>query len=678
VARIRPITPGDADAWRAFHSRLSQHSIQLRFFAPHPDPSPAEIEHFVRVDYVDRMAFVVEQDGAIRGIGRYDGIEPATAEIAFVVEDADQGRGIGTLLLEYLVAYASAQGLLRFVADTLVDNTQMLGVFRGAGFREQTSTSAGVTRVVLDLTLTGAMRRRIDELEWQADVASVRRILEPRTIAVLGTSRSGSGIGNRVLANLVEGRLRGRLAAINPHADPHVAGGVTWCRAMTDCPFPIDLAVVAVPPAAILTVIDDCASAGVHALVVLTSGFAEAGADGVHLQSAIVERAHRAGIRIVGPNCLGIVNTASDVSMNATFASTLVRPGRVALASQSGAVGIALLEQTRKLDLGVSSFLSMGNKADVSGNDLLRYWYRDTATRVILLYLESLGNPRKFFDIARTVSRIKPIVVMKSGCSVAGARAAASHTAAMASPDRAVDTLFAQGGVVRAMSLEEMLALGALFDHTRAPCGSRIAVIGNAGGAGVLAVDTADEVDLTVEPLPPAMQERLRALVPGAATVENPVDLGAGCTPEVFAHALDCLAACPEVDAVVAIHADVPQLPTSAFVELASATAARTETPVIAVTLGVDSHEHAPIALFTFPENAVRCLARLVAYGRWRDTDPGTVPALAGVDVGAAREVVRRVLSDHPHGRWLDPHGFGHAARGVRPATHRGAPCPHP
>jgi acyl-CoA synthetase (NDP forming)/RimJ/RimL family protein N-acetyltransferase len=655
VARLRPIRPTDRAAWRAFYSRLSEQSIQLRFLGAHSSPTDAEVEHFVVVDYLDRMAFVVEQRGEIIGIGRYDRADTMSAEIAFAVDDAFQGRGIGTLLLEYLVGYAYSRGIRRFVADTMAHNVAMLSVFRRAGFAQESSTEWGVTRVSLDLSLTPAVQERVDADAWRASVASLRSIMAPTSIAVIGASRSGTGVGIEILRNLLNGGYQGQLFAVNPAAEPHSSDGASWYRTIAECPIRVSLAIVAVPSSLVLGTVDQCAEAGVAGLIIVTSGFAEAGAEGASLQAEILDRAHRGGLRIIGPNCIGVINTAPGASMNASFAAQTTIHGHLALGSQSGALGIALLEETRRLDIGVSSFVSMGNQADIGSHELLRYWHQDASTRVILLYLEALTDPPKFFEVARIVTRTKPIVVMKSGRSVVGARAAASHTAALASSDRAADALFAQAGVIRAKTLDEMLALGTFLDHSPIPEGPRVAIIANAGGAGVLAADTADEMNLEVVPLRSETQRALRGLDPDAAAVDNPVDLGSGATAEVYQAALGILARSGEVDVIVAIHADVPRLSTDDFVSLASEVAWREGLPTVAVTLGVDSHGHADVARFAFPESAVRALAQAVRYGQARLSDPGTFPELAGVERDVAKSMVERIVHESGGGRWLDP-----------------------
>jgi acyl-CoA synthetase (NDP forming)/GNAT superfamily N-acetyltransferase len=655
VARIRPIRPTDGDAWRSFYSRVSERSIYLRFFGLHPHPTDDEVEHFVVVDYAERMAFVVEQHGEIIGIGRYDLAKVGSAEIAFLVEDASQRRGVGTLLLEFLVGYAYSRGIRRFVADTLADNAAMLSVFRRAGFEQVSTTEGGVTRVVLDLSLTPAVYERVDANAWQACVASLRTIMTPTSIAVIGASRSGTGVGSEILRNLIDGGYRGQLFAVNPAVDPHSSDEVSWFRTVDDCPGPVSLSIVAVPATAVLDTVDRCAAADVGGLIIVTSGFAETGAEGAKLQADVVDRAHRGALRIIGPNCLGVINTAPGTSMNATFGTRTTIHGHLALGSQSGALGIALLEETRRLDVGISSFVSLGNQADIASHDLLRFWHQDVSTRVILLYLEALTDPPTFFDVARIVTRTKPVVVMKSGRSVVGARAAASHTAALASSDRAADTLFEQAGVIRATTLDEMLALGALLDHSPIPDGPRVAIVSNAGGAGILAADAADELNLNVVPLRSETQQALRALGPGIAAVDNPVDLGSGADPGLYYAALGILAKRGDVDAVVAIHADLPQLSTEDFVSLASEVAWREGFPVVAVTLGVDSRGHADVARFAFPESAVRALARVVRYGQFRASGSGVFPELAGVQRDVANSIVERIVHESGGGRWLNP-----------------------
>ena len=400
------------------------------------------------------------------GVARYDR-EPGTdsAEVAFVVSDEHQGRGIGTVLLEHLAAAARERGITRFVAETLAHNDQMLGVFRAAGFAERTRIEDGVVHVELLIEPTDRARAAIEEREHRAEAASVARLLTPRSVAVIGASRNPDTVGHQVLRNLLAGGFAGPVYPVNPGAE-HVAS-VKAYPTVLDVPGAVDLAVVAVPAAAVLEVVRQCAAKGVAGLVVLSAGFGEVG--DVAAQAELRDLARRNGMRLVGPNCIGVVNTA--IGLDATFSPYAPSPGRIAMQSQSGALGIAILERSARIGLGVSSFVSVGNKADVSGNDLLQYWEDDPGTDVVLLYLESFGNPRKFARIARRVSRRKPIVAVKSGRSAAGVRAASSHTAAMASPDIAVDALFRQAGVIRVDTLDELFDMALVLGSQPLPGG---------------------------------------------------------------------------------------------------------------------------------------------------------------------------------------------------------------
>ena len=468
TARVRPIRPDDADALRALHARLSPESVILRFFGPHPRLSAAEVERFTHVDGVDRLALVAERAEDLVAVARYDRSPGAEeAEVAFVVDDAFQGRGLGTILLEHLASWARTRGIRRFVADTLAENFRMLGVFRDAGFARQFSRSSEVMRVVLDIAPSAEARGAADERDRRAVVRSMDRLLRPSSIAVVGASRDPGTIGHQLVVNLLAGGFTGPVYPVNPSATS-VAGVPAWPR-LDAVPAPVDLAVVAVPADAVAGVVEDCGHGGVGALVVISAGFAETGAPGAARQRALTHLAHANGMRMVGPNCFGVVNTDASISMNATFAPTPPVRGPIGFASQSGGLGIAILGEAGARGLGLSSFVSLGNKADVSGNDALLWWEQDPATDVVLLYLESFGNPRRFGRVAGRLSRTKPIVAVKSGRSTAGVRGASSHTAALAGADAAVEALFQRTGVIRADTIEELFDLAMLLDSQPAP-----------------------------------------------------------------------------------------------------------------------------------------------------------------------------------------------------------------
>ena len=413
----------------------------------------------------------------------------------------------------------------------------MLEVFHAAGFRQESrSIEYGVVHLAFDIEPTGESLAASERRAWTAGVQSIARVLRPQSIAVIGAGRNPIGIGHSVVRNLIDGGFKGSVYPVNPNVDTLL--GLACAPTVEAIEGPVDLAVLAIPAAQCIEAVDACARKAVKGLVVISSGFAEVGAEGAALQRELLLRAHRGGMRVVGPNCFGVINTAPDVSMNATFASRAPIHGGLAFASQSGALGIAILEQSLTSGLGLSSFVSMGNKCDVSSNDLLRYWQQDGETRAILLYLESFGNPRAFARVAPVVSRTTPIVVVKSGRSSAGTRAAASHTAALASPDTVVDALFHQAGVIRVDTLEELLDCGQLLANQPALAGNRLAIVGNAGGAAVLAADTCEAAGLSVPEFDAATQAALRELAGPNAGVSNPVDLGAGATPKLFEDAL--------------------------------------------------------------------------------------------------------------------------------------------
>jgi succinyl-CoA synthetase alpha subunit/GNAT superfamily N-acetyltransferase len=430
TARIRYVTVADGPSVVALHARLSPETVRLRYFGAHPKLADAELARLVGEAQPDHLVLVAERGGLLIGIAQYDRIPDSDlAEVAFVVDDAHQGVGIGTLLLEYLASEGRKNGLKRFAADTLLENNLMLQLFRDAGFTQQSVLESGVTRVVMDIAPTVEALASLYERDRKAAARSMGRLLRPRSVAVIGASRTPGTVGYELVRNLVSGSFQGPVYPVNPSA-ARIAS--LPCFASVEAiPGMVDLAVVAVPATAVRGVVEACGRKGVGGLVVVSSHFAEDGIAGAALEREAVQLAHSFGMRVVGPNCFGVLNTDPEISMNATFARDTPMSGRLGFASQSGGLGIAILAEAKKRGIGLSSFVSMGNKADVSGNDLLSWWRDDDATAVALLYLESFGNPRKFARLAREFSRSKPVVAVKSGRSAVGRRAASSHTAAL-------------------------------------------------------------------------------------------------------------------------------------------------------------------------------------------------------------------------------------------------------
>jgi acyl-CoA synthetase (NDP forming)/GNAT superfamily N-acetyltransferase len=663
VVRIRPATDADEDRLLALHEAASDRSIYLRYFSLNRragDRYVAKVLH----GGAREIVLVAEEHGAVVGMAgctRLDGT--ADAEVAMLVADSHQRRGVGTLLLEHLAAAARHAGIRSFVADTLADNGLVQQVFTDAGFQVERRPDQDVTHVRMSLASTPAAQNAVDLRERSADVASLRRVLAPRSIVVVGASDRPGSVGGAVLGNIIAGHYRGILRAVNPNR--RWVQGLRAHPSLLSLPEPVDLAIVAVPGPAVEQVIRDCGERGIPAAVVISAGFGETDTNGADRERQLLHTAREAGVRLVGPNCLGIAAPVAGVRLNATFGATPPPPGVVGLASQSGALGIGLLAEAAHRHIGVSGFVSLGNKLDVSGNDLLLYWEDDPTTKVIALYLESFGNPEKFLRHARRIARSKPIVALKAGRTDAGARGGASHTAAAATPDVVVTTLLQQAGVIQVRSTEELLDVLQLMSGQPVPTGNRLGIIGNAGGPGILAADASADAGLEVPELSPATQDALRAAAPGLASAHNPIDLGAAAGPDGYEKAMCALLASGEVDAAVVIHAatSVSDPPSVAAAIRRAARTGGAGTTVAAVLIGTDAdgaltdptdmvHTLPPYA---FPEAAVRAIGHAAAYGAWLRRPAGTVRRPSDMDRGAARAVAVRALAEHPDGWWLDP-----------------------
>ena len=658
VAHLRPIRPEDGEGLIKFHGTLSPETKYLRFFSAHPELSSSEVERFTHVDYERRLAFVLELRGELIAVGRYDAADDGhSAEVAFVVSDRHQGRGIGSLLLEYLAIAARRRGIEHFFADTLASNQRMLRVFRDTGYTVTSRFEDGVVRVEIPLVHSPALVDAIERREHHAEAASIARLLRPRSIAVIGVGRQPGSIGHELFLNILRHGFEGPVYPVNPTASS-VASVRAW-PSITDVPDEIDLAVVVVPAARAVEVVEQCASKGVKHLVVVTGGFAEIGADGAASEARLLRAARGAGMRVVGPNCVGIVNTDPEVRLDATFAATVPTPGRIGFLSQSGALGIEVLSAASEVGIGVSTFVSVGNKADVSGNDLLQYWEDDDATAVLLLYLESFGNPRKFSRIARRISRNKPIVAVKSGRSDVGQRAASSHTAAMASSDRAVDAVFQHTGVIRVGSVRELLDLAQLLESQPLPGGRRVAILGNSGGPGILAADACAAVGLAVPTMSKAAIVALEAAVPKNSAVNNPIDMTAAAGPGHFRAAIEILLRDETIDAVAIIFTPTV-VADSAAIGAAIVEAARGATkPVVVNFLATPvrpptlTDGRVRIPWYRTIEDAIGAIGSAVKYTEWRSRPPGELPKFGPEPRSTVRTFTANVVAANPQGRWL-------------------------
>lgn len=652
---VRPIRPEDRERLSDFYARLSPETLHARFFDLCP-PERAMTYSPTVVDYNLEFGVIGQSAGDIVAVAHYFASkhEPKVAEVAFAIADAAQGSGVGTKLLEVLVAAALVHRIERFEADVLVDNRRMLDVFRGMGFKITSEVALGTVHLSFPIASTLLTEQRAAERSQSAAAASMRAIFAPRSIAVVGASRRPGRLGNEIVRNLLHTGYRGSLYAVNPHAInvESVPAFESLCAIDGD----VELAIIAVPASQVEAVLDDCIAKRVAAVVIITAGFSETGEDGRAMERRLLEKARRAGIRMVGPNCMGVINTDPATQMHATFSPVFPPSGNVAMSSQSGALGLAVLDYARALQIGFSTFISVGNKADVSGNDLIQYWADDPKTDVILLYLESFGNPRKFAEIARRVGRQKPIVAVKAGRSIAGARAASSHTGALAASDVIVDDLFRQSGVIRTGTLEEMFDVATLLANQPLPKGNRVAIVTNAGGPGILAADACAASGLALAQLSEDTTARLRAILPSAASIGNPIDMIASASAEQYRASLSLVLADPAVDSVIVIY--IPVLPTESLVVAAAirdCSASANGKTVLATFMSAAGAPTplSPVPAFPFPERAVQALAAATRYATWRRTPVGNTIRFDDIDRNCLRSIVDAELERG--GGWLDP-----------------------
>ncbi|GAB3870909.1 bifunctional acetate--CoA ligase family protein/GNAT family N-acetyltransferase [Terrabacter terrigena] len=640
VAHIRPITPDDADGIRAFHSKQSDESIYLRFFAPLRELSERDVHRFTHVDHHDRVALVATLDGEITGIGRYDRIDPTSAEVAFNISDHFQGKGIGSVMLEHLAAIAQEMGITRFVAEVLPQNRKMLTVFKEAGYEVTHHIEDGVVEVAFDIKPTEQSKAVQLSREHRAESRSVRTILFPERVAIIGASRREESIGALVMRNILDAGYQGELYPIHRVAEN--VQGIKAYPSILETPHPVDLAIVVVPAAQAIDVVKDCGRAGVKALLVLSAGFAEAGDEGILLQEKLRRRVRRAGMRIVGPNSFGLVNNDPAVRLNATLASVIPESGRLGLFAQSGALGVAVLASAARRGLGISVFASAGNRVDVSGNDLMQYWIDDQETDTVGLYLESMGNPRKFSRIARALAAVKPVVVVSSGVS-SFAAPPGHRTRVTNVPPQAFDALLRQAGVIRVENVHQLFDVAQLTLHQPLPKGDRVAIVGNSDALGALSASACVSWGLRV--------------------THGPVSLPPQASAEEFAAALDAAFADPEVDSVVA--AFIPPLVTQDedVHRAVRSIVADYEKPCVATFLGMrgvgedlsydQDGTRRSVPVYAMPEDGIRALNAVTRYALWRQRDRGTPVAPNGIDRLRAEALIDGYLADSHEGRAL-------------------------
>jgi len=643
TVHLRPITPEDADGLLGLHARCSERTRYLRFFGPYPRVSDKDLHRFTNVDHHDRVALIVLLGEDVIAVGRYERLpDRDEAEVAFLVEDAHQGRGLGSVLLEHLAAAAQERGIRRFVAEVLAENRKMISIFRDAGYEPSRSYDEGVVHLVFDIAPTEAQRSVRYGREQRAESRSISRLLTPRSVAVIGASNDPAKIGYAVLANLLAADFAGPVYPVNRQAQS--VQDLPAFPSVLSVPDEVDLAILTVPADAVPQVIVHCRARGVRGIIVMSGGFAERGADGLLAQRSLVNTARGSGMRIVGPNCFGLINTDPDVRLNASLVPHTPPAGRVGIFSQSGALGATLLNRATELGIGLSSFVSAGNRADVSGNDLLQYWATDPATEVVALHLESFGNPRKFARLARRIARSKPIVAVKSGRHT-GPTPNLEGTS-ISITDTSVEALFASTGIIRVDTVAQLLDVVTLLAHQPLPRGPRVAVVGNSTAVGLLAVDSILGNGLVL-------------------AGPTPVDIGATGSPEQFAAATRTALADPDVDALVAVFVPPVSRSEDSYAQALVQLCEDSDKPIVATFLGhegladslIQPGEHGVALRGSVPslpiDRAVAALARTVRYSRWRSSPVGVVPALPDAEPDSARRLAADVLAADPPGRDL-------------------------
>jgi acyl-CoA synthetase (NDP forming)/GNAT superfamily N-acetyltransferase len=653
IGVLRPVCAADRPDVLRLHEGLSPDNIRLRFFSVSRDAASRYVDHVMAsCDGGQVLALGLWLQDGLAGVATAETVDAETAEIAFVVSDAAHGLGIATLLLEHLAAAARAAGVRRFTADVLADNAAMLRVVTDAGFSVTRHSDHGVVTIEMDTSETPEAVGAADDRDSWSEAASLAPLLRPRTVAVVGVRRDGTGVGAAILSAILDGGFAGEVVAVHP-------GGAVSASVPTVADFeqmvePPDLVVVAVPTAQVVDTVAAAGRRGAKAAVVVTSGFAEMGSEGARLQRELTRVARTQGIRVVGPNCLGLLDNQPEVQLDATFGGDLPPAGGLAVASQSGGVGIVLLETARRIGLGVRHFVSLGNKADVSSNDLLSAWLDDAAVTGAALYLESFGNSAKFARVARRFSERKPLLAVVGGRSGGGQRAGASHTAAAATPSVRVDALFAQAGVISCADADDLAQTALLLSDQRLPEGKRVAVLSNAGGVGVLAADALADQGLDVPAFSVALRERLTHHVDATLGTSNPIDVGAAGAPATLGRTLEILLDNDEVDSVLCILVRTRTMDwAGALASVADARARYPGKTVIGVLLGDDGDHVLPgVTLLPSVTGAVTALHHATWYAEWRRQPREPKPLANYTRASETRDSVRAHLVSHGPG-WL-------------------------
>ncbi len=657
---VRPVKEGDAPRWLAFVKGLSRHVREQYLHQTASESDMDDAVRFCTVDYDSTFALVAEvlkePDSAIVAIGKYFRLpRRQSAQVDLVVDDAYQGRGIGTGVLDLLARAARERDIASLEADVATGDEQSLGVFRSYGFHVTSEPGAGVYHITFPISRTPGLEEKEEERERVSALASLRFLIRPRSVALIGASRHPGTIGYLLLQCMTQSGFSGTIYPVNPHAETLMS--LKAYASVLDISGDVDMAVIAVPAELVPKLADECGHKGVRMLVVISDGFREVGAEGASRERELRRIALGHGMRVVGPNCMGVINTALDVKLNATFSPVYPPPGNVAFLSQSGAMGLVILEYANNLNMGISTFLSVGNRLDVSSNDLLEYWEEDEPTDLIMLYLESFGNPRKFARIARRVSVRKPIVVVKGGSTQAGSRAASSHTGALATSDVASDALFHYAGIVRANTMEELFDVATLLSNQPLPRGRRLVIVTNGGGPGIIAADAAARHGLLLNPISQEMVGKLKSSIKREIPINNPLDTTAGAVAAEFHDILSLLAVDKDSDAVLVIFIPPVVADVSDMEEAIRSVAPvfwQHQKPLLACFLGQrgfkaklgSSGKFVPC--YPFPEEAILALSRAAEYAETRARPKGKVPHLKGVKRARAHRTIWKAMTRSP------------------------------
>jgi acetyl coenzyme A synthetase (ADP forming)-like protein len=650
TARLRPPRAGEEDAIIEFLRNLSPESYTQRFHgAARLDASL--LEGMIGCDWVEQGALIATRAGDdgehVVAFGSYDRLrQRERAEVAFVVADRLQGHGLGTQLFNQLATRASLVGIREFLALVRADNTRALGMLTHSGFSLHRELDQGIVEMEISLAPTEHLLEWVGARDHLAVVASLRPFFLPESVAVLGASPRPGSVGGELFRNILAAGFQGVVYPVNPAGKP--VGGVRAYRNVHEIGDSVDLAVVCTPAAVVLEVVEEALRAGVRAIAVISAGFAEIGSEGRRRQDELLALVRAHGGRLLGPNVFGVA--AARSRLNATFGTGEPSFGTLALSSQSGALGVALLDAVRARGLGLSAFISIGNKADVSSNDLLEWFEDDDSTELIMLYLESFGNPQKFGRIARRVARKKPILALKSGRSQAGIRAASSHTAALASSDTATSALFHQAGVIRAETFEELLDTASLLAGQPLPGGNRVAIVTNAGGLAVVCADASEAAGLELPDLTEQTKQKLRELLPAEATVANPLDLLGSSPAEVFERGIRIVLDDPRIDAIIALSVPTVRASTDAIVRAIEHVLAQAKPtkPILPVFAGNPRRRFGSLAVgFSYPESAAHALAHAARRAQWLRRPLGSTPDLPGIDQDAGATIVEQALARH-------------------------------